>query len=211
MQKYKVTFMFKEALLGTVAKDKEVYASYIASKAPVGTDTSDEIESVEQIEQTGWTGFHMVDGQPIVFNYVIKGYFKDAASMLSRVPGTLSKEVRAFKKIVDGLVFVEPRQIPLLLPDGASLGVFERPLRAHTAQGERIALARSDTCPAGTRLECEILVLGGVSEALLGEWLDYGQLRGLGQFRNGGFGVFGYTLEQLDHSLEAQYSPSPSG
>lgn len=84
-------------------------------------------------------------------------------------------------------------------PNGGELGVLERPLRAATAQGERVTLARSDTVPAGSTLVFTINVLGGsISEELLREWLDYGENRGLGQWRNAGYGRFGYTLKKLD-------------
>jgi len=138
----------------------------------------------------------MVDGQPILYDYVIKGFFKDACGMLRRVTGTRSSKVRAYKKGIDGLVFVTPRWILLNL-DGQEMGTLERPLRAQTAQGERVALARSDTCPPGTTLGFYVNILGVVKEPLLHEWLDYGKLRGLGQWRNAGFGRVEYTLTKL--------------
>ena len=118
--------------------------------------------------------------------------------MLRRAPGTGSKKLTAYRKVIDGLVFAEPRKIMLVLPDGEKLGVCERPLRAQTAQGERVALARSDTCPPGTVIEFDLLILGGVKEALLREWLDYGRLRGLGQWRNSGKGRFLHQLEKAE-------------
>lgn len=74
----------------------------------------------------------------------------------------------------------------------------ERPLRASTPQGERVALARSDTAPAGTRLIFTLKVLGddAVNEATLHEWLSYGEYQGLGQWRSGGYGRFEYALEK---------------
>ncbi len=117
--------------------------------------------------------------------------------MLRRASGTRSSKVTAYKKVIDGLVFVTPRKIPLVLPEGAEMGVLERPLRAQTARGERVALARSDTCPPGTTLEFTVTVLGKVTKVLLSEWLDYGALRGLGQWRNGGYGRFEYELTKL--------------
>lgn len=60
-----------------------------------------------------------------------------------------------------------------------------------------MTLARSDTCPSGTTLEFTVMVLGQVSEALLIEWLDYGALLGLGQWRSGGWGVFTYQMQHL--------------
>ena len=114
--------------------------------------------------------------------------------MLRRVKRTGSSKIRAYKKIIDGLVFVTPRRMLLVLPDGEELGKLERPLRAQTAQGERIALARSDTCPVGTKLEFILTVLDEVDQALLEEWFGYGALRGLGQWRSASYGRFEYVL-----------------
>lgn len=194
MSKYRIKITFIEPLLGTVSKDPEVYAAYIASKAALtDEELAEELETVEKVEEKGWTGFHQVDGKPILYNYVIKGFFKDACGMLRRVRGTQSAKLRAYKKVIDGLIFVSPRRIPINL-NGHEMGILERPLRASTAQGERIALARSDTCPPGTMIEFEIEVLGGLSEETLREWLNYGKLRGLGQWRNAGYGSFTYEM-----------------
>jgi len=197
VDKYKVKLTLTEPILGTVPKDPEVYAGYVASHAALtDEELAEELETVERIEEKGWTGFHMLDGQPILYDYVIKGFFKDACGMLRRATDTRSSKLRAYKKVIDGMMFVKPRRIVLNL-NGSEMGVLERPLRASTAQGERVALARSDTCPAGTTLEFTVSVLGQVSMALLREWLDYGELRGLGQWRNAGWGTFTYELEKL--------------
>jgi len=196
VDKYKVTLTLKEELLGTVPKDKDVYAGHIATKAALTDEAlAEELKTVEHIEEKGWTGFHMLNGQPILYDYVFKGFFKDACGMLRRAADTKSKKVQAYKKIIDGLVFVFPRKVPIIIV--GKMGVNERPLRASTAQGERVALARSDTCPAGSMIVFECHIMGGVSKALLTEWLDYGAFRGLGQWRNAGFGQFTYELEKL--------------
>jgi hypothetical protein len=211
MDKYKVKLTIADPsgpLLGTVTKDTQVYTSFIASKAPPEVDVEDELQTVEDLEIKGWTGFHMVDGNPILFDYMIKGFFKDACSMLKRseekIPGedrkkkkfkTLSGKLTAHKKVIDGLVFIHPRQIPIDL-HGQEMGVLERPIRVMTPQGERVALTKSDSVPSGSTISFTITILGGVSEALLIEWLDYGRLRGLGQWRNAGFGAFSYEFEK---------------
>ena len=83
------------------------------------------------------------------------------------------------------------------------MGILERPLRAQTAQGERIALARSETIPAGSTMEFEIMVLGQIMQGrtkvdfdeLLTEWLNFGAWVGLGQWRgSGGYGQFEYEM-----------------
>lgn len=194
---YKVKLTFTQPILGTIPKDPEIYAGYIASKAALTDEAlAEELASVEKVEEKGWTGFHKVNGQPVIYDYVLKGFFKDACGMLRRVPGTRSEKLTAHKKIIDGLVFVEPRQIPLNY-NGKGLGVLERPLRAQTAQGERVTLARSDTCPIGTTMEFTVEILGGLDEKTLREWLDYGRKRGLGQWRNGGYGSFTYEMEAI--------------
>jgi hypothetical protein len=199
-KEYDVKLTFIEPILGTVPKDKEVYASFIKTKGPTGND--DEMESVEETEEKGWTGFHMVDGSPVLYNYVIKGFFKDACGMLRRVTGTQSKKVKSYKKVIDGLCFVYPRRIPIFLPgydvgSAAELEVLERPLRAETAKGPRVTVTRSDMCPIGSSITFTVKILGGISKALFLEWLDYGKERGLGQWRNGGYGSFEYEIVKV--------------
>jgi len=195
MDTYKVKLTFTEPVLGATPKDPEVYAGYIASKAALTDELlAEELATVEKVEEKGWTGFHMLNDSPILYDYILKGFFKEACGALRRVSGTKSAKVTAYRKVITGLVFVTPRRIPLVLPDGGALGILERPLRAQTAQGERVALARSDTCPPGTTLEFTVTVLGQVEEALLREWLDYGALLGLRQWRSGGYGRFTYEM-----------------
>jgi len=193
MKQYDVTITFTREILGGVPKDRNVYASYIASKAALtDEELAEELATIEVVEEKGWTGFHMRDGKPFLCDYVIKGFFKDACKMMRRVRGSASAKLRAYKQVIDGLVFVEPREIVLELPDGAEMAVLERPLRAQTAQGERVTLARSDTCPPGTKARFTVTILDGVSEQLLREWLDYGAMRGIRRWRNAGYGTFVY-------------------
>ena len=196
METNRIKLTFTHAVLGTTPKDPELYTSFVADKAALDDeDLAAELATVDHVEEKGWTGFRRnADGDPFLASYMIKGFFKDACGMLRRVPGTQSKKVTAYKKMIDGLVFVEPDELVLVLPDGASMGVLERPLRAQTAQGERVALARSDTCPAGTSIEFEVTILGGMPHALLVEWLEYGRRRGLAQWRNAGYGRFTYEV-----------------
>lgn len=195
MDTYTVTLTFTEPLLGTVPKDPEVYRTFIQGRAAdLGDDAAaEELASVESTEEKGWTGFHQANGGPILYDYAVKGFLKEACGALRRVPGTKSNKLTAYRKIIDGLVFVEPRQIPVNL-NGGGMGTLERPLRARTAQGERVALARSDSCPPGTTMTFTISVLGVVTEAHLREWLDYGRLCGMGQWRSGGYGRFTYEI-----------------
>ena len=63
---------------------------------------------------------------------------------------------------------------------------------AQTAQGERISLANSETIPAGATIEFTVQCLvDGDMDAVV-EWLNYGKLRGMGQWRNSGKGRFNW-------------------
>lgn len=184
----KVRITFTEPLLGTLSGDNELAKDYILTKHPNGIsqDELDAQQPVEEVTEKASTIFARENNQPMLWDYQIKGFFKDACSMMLRVAKVA--DLRAYKKIIDGLIFVKPRKILLNL--GGELTWTERPLRASTAQGERIALARSETAPAGTSFDIDILLLKKDLEKYVKNWLDYGALRGIGQWRNSGMGRF---------------------
>jgi len=205
--KIKARLTFIDELLGTAPSNEDVYREYIASKAPDAASVADEVAAVgvDGVVEQGMTIFPRGDdGAPALWDYQIKGFFKDACSMLARVGGkdengkkvkaaNESGKLTAFKKIIDGLIFVSPRQIPIRFDGG--IGRCQRPLRAQTAQGERTALAISETIPSGASIEIEVVCLSESHTAAVREWLDYGELRGLGQWRNSGKGRF--TWEEI--------------
>ena len=200
-KKFRITFT--EEVLGTASANPDIHSEFIASKAPDAPKREEEIEAIgaEAYEEKSMTVFPRDDeGNPIIWDYQWKGFFKDACNMLRRADGTLSKngikhggkmvKLTAYKKEIDGLLFVHPRAITLHLPEGGHVGECQRPLRAQTAQGERVALAHSETVPAGTWCEITIQVLRDELMDYVIEWLAYGKLRGFGQWRNSGKGKF---------------------
>ena len=104
-----------------------------------------------------------------------------------------AKKLAAYKKKIDLLVFVNERKIPFVLPEGTTLSDCQRPLRAQTAQGERISLADSETVPAGSTVEFTIRVLDDSLMKYVIDWLDYGRYNGIGQWRNSGKGRYTWT------------------
>jgi len=142
---------FSEPLLATTAGNKDVATEFILSKRPEGP-AADEAESLatteEALEKASTVFMRDAKGKPFIWDYQVKGFFKDAAGMLNRA---VPKEgrLKAYKKVVDGLIFVKPRRIAIEM-NGGGLTTIERPLRAQTAQGERVALARSEAVPAGS-------------------------------------------------------------
>lgn len=198
---------FTEQMLGTKPSDEQTFTNYVASLKE-GEPPKDEIEAAKkeaaEAELRGTTIFQKDDkGNPIVWDYQIKGFMKDACSCLTRCEDTESKKVKAFKKVIDGCIFVEPRQIEVEIPKGKTTGFLERPLRAQTAQGERVALARSETVPVGSRLEFTVLLLNKDFLKVLNEWMDYGVLRGLGGWRNSGCGRF-RVVSRKEEEAEAK-------
>lgn len=178
---------FVTEMLGTVPKDPEVYRSYVETKKPVSVG-EDESLSVEKIEEKGWTGFHKDEKGLFVYDYMIKGFFKNAGNVLKERVG-----IKNLRGKIDDYIFIFPRKIYLGVdkPDGS----IERPLRAMTMQGPRVSLARSDYINGNREISFEIgwIALKGIDEALIRGLLEYGKLQGLGQFRNGGYGRFEVT------------------
>ena len=138
MQEIKVRLTFTEEILGTAAADKEIHKTYIASLAPNAPSKKEEVEAVgveETIEKAMTVFPRNKEGVPIYWDYQIKGFFKDAAGMLRKVPNTKSSKIKAYKKEIDGLIFVKERQIPIHF-DG-EIGNCERPLPVGTNRVRR--------------------------------------------------------------------------
>lgn len=186
-----------EEMLGTASANPEIHEEFIASKAPKAELTEQEVAAIEkavdpeQEFEKAKTIFPMRDGKPFMYDYQFKGFCKDTCAALRKVKGSLSSKITAYKKDIDGLIFPMQREIPIQF--NGEIGTCQRPLRAQTAQGERIALASSDSIPAGAVLEFSIMYFETAKVdlgAVIREWLNYGRLRGLGQWRNSGKGRF---------------------
>jgi hypothetical protein len=184
-------------MLGTVPKSPEIYADYIATRNPNGVDET-EIETVEKIEEKGWTGFHADEKGLFIYDYMLKGFLKNAGEVLAsgmqvqkEKKGVLvTEKLKAVRSKIDKYLFVFPRRI--YLGKEAPDGVVERPLRAMTMQGPRVSLARSDYVDAGIELEFTISLLPQreITWEIIEALFEYGKLAGLGQFRSGSFGRF---------------------
>ncbi|HCS01307.1 MAG TPA: hypothetical protein DIV52_02670 [Ruminococcaceae bacterium] len=199
MTKVHVKLTFTDDLLGTSSGNPELHREFIASKAPDAAKMEEEVASlgVEAVEEKSMTVFpKMADGTPYLWDYQIRGFFKEICGAMRGIPGTKSSKVKAYKKKVDNTIFVEPREIPLDL-HGMKIADCQRPLRASTMQGERIALANSEVCPQGTTCEFDVLCMVDEDVDMLREWLEYGKYKGIGQWRNSGKGRFEFTFQVL--------------
>lgn len=215
-----------EPCLGTCPADPAIYQSFIESKKAkldkltgkaaeetTARLTEEELKLLPELteENKGITAFRRdANGGLILMDFQCRGFLKEAGAAVSGTWGISSK--------IDQWLFIRERQIPLMR-DGKQLtapdGIFERPLRAQTMQGPRVALASSEIVGSvdggKTKIEPPVafsfhllsLPLGaddkkgklGFSEIL--SWLEYGILTGLGQWRSGSFGRFTARATEL--------------
>lgn len=191
---YQLEVVFLTPVLGS-QPTKAVATEFLAKKNGFADLPEDEVETLPDALERGTTVFHRGrDGEPVLFDYHLKGFLKEAATVFN---GKVAGQVKNLRSKVDRVVFVSPRMIKLVLPAGGCMDYLERPLRAETAKGPRVALARSEMLPEGTIFRCGMTVLPGeISTVVLQELLDYGFYKGLGQWRNGGYGSFRYTLSE---------------
>lgn len=205
--KIKVTLTLTEEMLGTKAANANVFADFIASKAPDDDKRKEELETAEHREEAGTTVFHRQNEIPGIWDYQIKGFFKDACGAMNRFDADARnglEKLSAYKTKIDGCIFVMPRFIPIQLPEGGKIGVCERPLRADTAQGPRVAVCRSETVPAGSKIQFEVTIMSKELVPYVHEWLKYGALRGLGQWRNSGKGTFTFEEQYVCQECDNQ-------
>ena len=184
MKTLKVRLTLTEEALGMMPTSKEVHEEFIASKAPDAPSIEEEVEAVgvEEVVEKQKTVFpRMDDGTLFFWDYQLRGMVKDAIGMLRKVTNTACSKVTSYKKAVDGLIFVKERRIPIHL--GGDIGDCQRPLRASGPQGDRVALAHSETVPAGSWIEFTFEILQDSLEKAVRECLDYGLRRGRQQGR----------------------------
>ena len=205
MKEMHVEITFEMPVLGSLPADESAFRDFIAVKAPEPALDDLEVEAdalrlstmAEDTEPRGLTIFPKLDnGRPFLYDYQIKGFFKAAAATLRRIPvgpdsgNIATAKIRAYKKIIDTLVFVYDREIPLEF-DG-EIALKSRSLRAMTMQGERISIATSEMVPAGTKCRFTVRCLDGSHMDAVKEWLDYGIYNGIGCWRNSGMGRFAW-------------------
>ena len=196
---------FTEDVLGMMPSSEDIHRDYIASKAPDAESIEQEVArvGVDAVDEKGVTIFPRTEaGDPALFDYQLKGWLKDAIGMLAKVgksggdEGKACGKLKAYKKAVDGMIFIENRLNAFDL-QGMKMGDYcSRPLRAMTMQGERVSIAKSEVVPAGSQLHFTIVLLDESLEAAVRECLEYGRYRGLGQWRNSGKGRFDYSIAE---------------
>ena len=200
MKEIKVKITFRKPILGSLPADESVFLDFIATRAPIPATIDEEVDAInpeyrgDDDQSRGYTLFpRTADGTPFLYDYQIKGFFKSACSALRRVTlgeidNKASHKLKAHKKIIDTLIFINEREIPLEF-DG-EVTKKARSLRAQTAQGDRISIAVSEMIPAGATAEFTVRCLDSAHIDAVKEWLSYGIYNGIGCWRNSGLGQF---------------------
>ena len=197
---------FIDDVLGTAPGDPDIHGSYVSSKAPDAATKEEEIAAIgeDEFRAKGKTIFPTDEsGNPIFWNYQIKGFFKSACAAQRGLSGSKSSKVKAYKKKIDLGIFVfqdaddpSSRAIKIHMTK-AGVGECQRPMRAETMQGPRVAIADSDSIEKGSWIEFDVVMLDDGDWPLVSEWLDYGKFNGLGQWRNSGKGAF--VWHEINH------------
>ncbi|MGB9660691.1 MAG: hypothetical protein ACPL5F_01570 [Moorellaceae bacterium] len=204
-----VRVTFTEDVLGSWPADENLFTRYVSSKAPSPWLGEEEQKSLrERSEETGLTVFPQDEKGVHFYNYHLKGFIKEAGNVLK---GAEAVGIKNLRSKIDNYVFVQPRRI-YFYRDGAVVkepdDILERPLRAQTAQGPRVTLAASERVKAPVTLEFVIEVIENkeVTLDILRTLLDYGSYKGLGQWRNGGWGSFEWEEVDLERFTLAKLS-----
>ena len=189
---YRLTFT--DELLGTMPGNKEIFADFVAKRAETLDEETEAIPmDAETALEKGTTVFpRTAYGEPFIYDYQIRGFFKEACKFLKKVSDTKSSKEKAYKQKIDGCIFVKDRQNVINV--NGDIGICERSLRASTPQGDRIALSRSESVPEGSSVTFTVQCLIKSDLDLVDEWMEYGRLHGTGQWRNAGKGRFEFEV-----------------
>lgn len=90
MKKLHVKLTFTEPVLGTWPSNQNIAREFIASKSPDAASIEDEVAAlgVDAVADKGMTVFPRdAEGRPVLYDYQVKGFFKDSCGMLSRIGG----------------------------------------------------------------------------------------------------------------------------
>ena len=186
-----------ETVLGEPLTDDE-FNEMVEGKFKKFTDLK---ETLSELDEKGITCFFRDSkGWPVISSHMILGFMKAAADAYTKTQkpknGTVLRSSSYTCSIINQHVGMVEQFLPasqdVIKDEEGKPKYYQRSLRAMTAQGPRISLAKSEELAAGTEFEFTLKVLDGsaLTEKHIKTIFSYGQLKGLGQFRNSDFGTF---------------------
>lgn len=193
VDKLEIKIMFTEDILGSWPADNEILTRFISTKAPSPWLQAEENDAIpEKPAEAGHSVFPQDKKGLFLWNFHIKGFLKEAGNNLKT-----AVNIKNLRSKIDNYVFIQPRKI-YLQRDGEIItepdDILERPVRAQTIQGPRIALVGSERVKPPAEITCTIEVIDNAEITLntIRQLLEYGAYKGIGQWRNGGFGSFAW-------------------
>jgi hypothetical protein len=168
-------------------------------------DSKKFFKSIGADESQGLTGFFYDKEKnlPFIGGWMIGGFLKNAAEILTRdknagkeesskKDGSMWSSITASKKYINDAVSIQ-RKIyfdrDIIRNEDGKPQMLTRSLRAKTADGPRVCLASSEQVDEGACLSFTIRTLPGLMpEKTLRELFEYGNFKGLGQWRNADWG-----------------------
>lgn len=188
-----------DTLLGSCAADKEVFTQFIVGKTKTAEERQAALSDANNIDENlekGTTVFYRNDTGLIMKGYQVKGFLKAAAKALKD-----QLNLKNYLSKVDTFIFILEKDIPIMR-DGEQItspdGYLERPQRCETAQGSRVSLAKSEEIRGSWYIDITIRVVenakttksAAIDMDMVEDFLDYGSMCGLLQWRNAGHGTF---------------------
>jgi hypothetical protein len=162
-------------MLGMCLNDPEAWRKMLAERGATPEQIAEEIAALptETIMEKllGVYLRHPISGLPCLMDYHIRGAFKDACNFIAMIKGTAIASLPKYRRdmVVDGMIMVEPRFIPLIIPANSGIVIAEhapielpvcvRPLRGMTQSGPRVTLKASEMLPIGTSFSFDIKLL----------------------------------------------------
>lgn len=189
-------------ILGAQAANPKVHSEFISAKAAKQEKGEEQTAMLpkEELEKKGLTVFLRDDGVLCLADYAIKGFLKEALGVIKSQVKIGSPTTK-----VDNLILVEPEYIHFTRggkPVTDADEIFERPLRAMTMQGPRVSVSASEIIRPDWEIEFTLTLIANEKTAksvaltwnVVEEALNYGAIKGLGQWRNGQNGRFSWEI-----------------
>ena len=164
-------------------------------------------KEVGERDERGITVFFRHDGKIAIGDHMIYGFMKAAAESISRTlptkKGVVLHSATYTESIINQHVRCQEEFLvfdkDILRHEDGTPAYKVRSIRVMTAQGPRVSIIKSEQVPAGAILKFHLKVMedSPLTEEVLRKLFAYGEVCGLGQWRNAGYGTFSYTLKKL--------------
>jgi hypothetical protein len=218
MEIYEVQIKFLREILGSLP-NKEVFEKFLAPKALEEgvkkeriAEEMDNLPSDEEIgaEDNSMSRFARTEKGPFIYENVIMGFLKNSGDVLKTQLG-----IAALKSKIEDFVSIAPIKNYFTDANGNIISKVDELTKDRTKSinakfGEKLSVLGSSEKISHANLKFYIMLIenkatkqsGAVTGDVIQELLEYGRLKGLGQWRNAGYGSFEVTsFKKIDMSL----------